>query len=470
MTRILSLGQNNGLTLMILNLAPVRSYHLDTLSSLNFANRTKKIEVCEVENEPIFRSQSKPLAATSSITGSNIQRQPLRPIAAAHNANLHDPERKPGDKPEKPVKAFSVYSDTRKTGARSSNLPAQNQTLRRTEVSKRPADSSSSFSSRHTKALRPSENSSRIRTAPSEPVLSKASIEALISQRIDEKLAEKALQDSSTAAPSLSADLQKRLDELEQRIDAKEDGGKAEGLQFLLMAKQHQVRGEDPSALRMYQLALPFFPGNEKLRNKMKAVEERIKSKREAEKSGHSLLTTTTSAAPSTMLSLPAVAPVPAFAISKEEKRHSKARRIVSDPHDDDDDDFTPPPADADLDASYASDDSFRYRPKIARKPTKLKAKKVPVFRDDALSFQSSSASANPGEHTPRTAHLLRIINSRDVSQIRALKGVGAKKADAIVTCLVEMEEDEVRDLESLALLKGVGGRTVENMRLGLAS
>ena len=45
MTRILSLGQNDGLTVMILNLAPVRSYHLHTLSSLNFANRTKKIEV-----------------------------------------------------------------------------------------------------------------------------------------------------------------------------------------------------------------------------------------------------------------------------------------------------------------------------------------------------------------------------------------------------------------------------------------
>ena len=55
MTRILSLGQNNGLTIMILNLAPVRSYHLDTLSSLNFANRTKKIEVAEVENEPMYR-------------------------------------------------------------------------------------------------------------------------------------------------------------------------------------------------------------------------------------------------------------------------------------------------------------------------------------------------------------------------------------------------------------------------------
>ena len=33
MTRILSLGQNNGLTVMILNLAPTRSYHLDSRSS-----------------------------------------------------------------------------------------------------------------------------------------------------------------------------------------------------------------------------------------------------------------------------------------------------------------------------------------------------------------------------------------------------------------------------------------------------
>jgi DNA uptake protein ComE-like DNA-binding protein len=49
------------------------------------------------------------------------------------------------------------------------------------------------------------------------------------------------------------------------------------------------------------------------------------------------------------------------------------------------------------------------------------------------------------------------------------LKGVGTKKADAIVNCLSEQGNEEVRDLESLALLKGVGGRTVENMRTGLS-
>jgi hypothetical protein len=458
MTRILSLGQNNGLTLMILNLAPVRSYHLDTLSSLNFANRTKKIEVAEVENEPVFRGPSKPLAA-SIITGPNIQRQPLRPLAAASNAKLHAPERKTGDKP---AKEFSVYSD-RNSGGRSSNMPYQNQSIRRTEPHKRPADSTS-FSSRLNKAARPNVS----RSAPSEPGLSKASIEALIAQRIDEKLAEKALQETANAAPALPDDLQRRLDDLEQRIEAKEDGGRGEGLQFLLMAKQHQVRGEDASALRMYQLAVPFFPGNEKLRTKMKVVEDRIRSKRDAEKASESK-PTPFSGAPSTMLSLPTTAPT----YNHIDKKLVKPKKIYVDPQSDaEDDEFAPPPPSPHHDDSYASDDSFCYKPKAARKQTKLKAKKVLIFRDEHPLFATAPASSQshlgPSEQSPRTAQLLRIINSRDVTQIRALKGVGAKKADAIVSCLVEMEEEEVRDLECLALLRGVGGRTVENMRLGL--
>src|SRR6201994_3313883 len=86
MTRILSLGQNNGLTVMILNLAPVRSYHLDTLSSLNFANRTKKIEVNEVENEPIFKGQPAKLSGTLGQIGEPMRnRQPLRQLTATEN-------------------------------------------------------------------------------------------------------------------------------------------------------------------------------------------------------------------------------------------------------------------------------------------------------------------------------------------------------------------------------------------------
>lgn len=484
MTRILSLGQNNGLTLMILNLAPVRSYHLDTLSSLNFANRTKKIEVAEVENEPVFRNMVKPLAAMSSIGGSNLARQPLRPLTTAHNANLHDLEKKKAG--DKPVKAFSVYTD-RKSASRTSNLPSQNQGIRRADTThKRAAEPSSTFMSRPSKTFRSGDSASRSH----EPVLSKASIEALIAQRIDEKLAEKALQDASTTAPALSTELQKRLDDLEHRIEAKEEDGKAQGqysipavlcrgwervsytdtnlnlgLQFLLMAKQHQVRGEDASALKMFQMALPYFPGNEKLKLKMKNLEDRIRARKEAELAKHtSAPLPSTSAAAS--LTLPLYQPTNLMAPLKMEAKQSKSKRVYKD--DSEEDEGFAPGAESEHDDSYASDASFRYRPKAVRKQKKA-IKKLPIFRDTADAFDSTGAAPQPGERTPRTAHLLKIINSRDVHQIKALKGVGAKKADAIVNCLVEMETEEVQDLESLALLKGVGGRTVENMRMGLS-
>jgi DNA uptake protein ComE-like DNA-binding protein len=447
MTRILSLGQNKGLTVMILNLAPTRAYHQDTISSLNFASRTKKIEVAEVENDPVLRTMSKPLA-TSSIGGANITRQPLRPIAAAHNANIQEPEK--AKKGEKPIKAFSVYSDTRKPAARASNLTSQNQGVRRTEGQKRAAEpTSSTFGSRPTKTLRAADNASRLRNA--EPVMTKASIEALIAQRIEEKLAEKALQDAGASAPALSADLQKRLDELEHRIDAQEEDGKSQGLQFLLMAKQHHIRGEDASALRMYRLAQPFFPGNAKLESKMRGLEDKIRAAREETTAKHVT-------APAAIV-LPPAPPANLMAPLKAKEKIVKPKMVYRD-ESDKEEEFVPPP-ESDHEASYASDDSFHYKPKAARKPKKT-SKKLPIFRDDA------NVSHNPAEHTPRTTHLLKIINSRDINQIKALKGVGAKKADGIVNCLVEMDDAEIWDLESLAMLKGVGGKTVENMRIGL--
>jgi DNA uptake protein ComE-like DNA-binding protein len=447
MTRILSLGQNKGLTVMILNLAPTRAYHLDTISSLNFASRTKKIEVAEVENDPILRTMTKPLA-TSSIGGANMTRQPLRPIAAAHNANIPEPAEKQ-KKGEKPVKAFSVYSDSRKSATRTTNLTSQNQGIRRTEGQKRAAEPSTTFASRPTKTFRAADNASRSRNV--EPAMTKASIEALIAQRIEEKLAEKALQDAGTTAPALSADLQKRLDELEHRIDAQEEDGKSQGLQFLLMAKQHHIRGEDASALRMYRMAQPSFPGNAKLESKMRSLEDRIRASKEDAAPKH--------ASAPIASTLPPAPPSNLMAPLKAKEKVSQPKAVFRD-ESDNEDDFAPPP-ESDHEASYASDDSFQYKPKAARKPKKT-TKKLPIFRDDA------DLSHTSVERTPRTTHLLKIINSRDINQIKALKGVGAKKADGIVNCLVEMDDAEVLDLESLAMLKGVGGKTVENMRMGL--
>ncbi|KAF2711753.1 P-loop containing nucleoside triphosphate hydrolase protein [Pleomassaria siparia CBS 279.74] len=462
MTRILSLGQNNGLTIMILNIAPLRSYHLDTLSSLNFANRTKKIEICEAENEPIYRHVVKPLAATSSLGGANLTRQPLRPLTAAHNANLHDrgeAEKKKKTAGEKPVKAFSVYSDTRKPSSHTSNITAQNQAVRRVETNKRAADTGSMLA-RPSKTFRSTDSTARHRSP--ESVLSKEAIEALIAQRIDEKLAEKALQDAAVAAPALSEELQRRLDDLEHRIDAKDGDEKSQGLQFMLMAKQHRARGEDASALRMLQMALPFFPGNEKLKGKIRACEDRIRAKKEAEKealaSGPAESTTTWTDSSTLQSILPTsrlMAP-----LRPEKKAKTMEMEEVKD------DDFAPG-VDSEHDASYASDASVKVK-KAARKPKKTN-KKLPVFRDANEDRVSAEPTMQVGEQTPRTTQLLRIINSRDISQIKALKGVGTKKADAIVSSLYENEVEEVNDLDSLARLKGVGGRTVDNMRMGLS-
>lgn len=425
MTRILSLGQNNGLTIMILNLAPVRSYHLDTLSSLNFANRTKKIEVNEVENEPLYKgAMGKP---TREIAGLSIQRQPLRPIMTANTMNLPEPEKK-----GKPVKAFSVYSDKSRNGNRLSAGAT---------VGKRALDPSSSIPARPTKAIRPSDTARAVRPA-AESGFSKAAIEELIDRKLDEKLAEKALNEHARPAPALSADVQRRLDALEQKVADRED---SEGVQFLLMAKQHAARGEDASALTMYRLAQPFFPHNERLKRKIAVAEERVRAKKEGHQQNFS-------EAPVVPIGQPSCAPepVPAAAPARKSKKAYESG---------DDEDYEDELQREVEDEDYQSEDGFRFNPKRkAQKP------RLPVFRD---------GSVDPGEQTPRTQNLLRIINTRDLAQIRLLKGVGAKKAEAIVNCLCETDEGEegrrITDLEQLGALRGVGVKTVENMRIGIA-
>ncbi len=427
MTRILSLGQNNGLTIMILNLAPVRSYHLDTLSSLNFANRTKKIEIREVENEPIFKGPSKLTTSSISITGNSMKRQPLRPIPASANIGLSVVGIK-----EKPFKSFSVFAEKPRSE------------LHKGEVRKRSSDDPNSFSSRPKKLLRPSVFSSLDRAQ--EPELSRASIEELVNRMVEEKLATRALNGfEKAAAPPLSEEVKRRLEALEHRVERKEDS-RAEGLQYLLMAKQHQVRNEDSSALKMYQLALSYFPHNEKLAHRMLSLQEKIRVKSETKTSAGR-----TSPCPETT-----VAPVKETHFI-EETKHEHLSEL--------DHKLAPNSA---VDRDYESDASFRYKPR-ARKATK--AGNVKGFEESSTTSRPYSCS--PQQLTPRTHHLLRIINTRDLAQIRSLKGVGAKKAETIVSCLCLLDEHEdgalIRDLEQLGGLKGVGAKTVENMRNGIS-
>ena len=437
MTRILSLGQNNGLTVMILNLAPVRSYHLDTLSSLNFANRTKKIEVNEVENRPFFRTAPKPESKTGIPSIPLANRQPLRPKALSHNV-VPSKEQAEKDKIEKPVKAFSVYSDKPKTAtiSRPGHLSGQGHP-RTAEAQKRTSSEAVPTINRPSKVLKP--------TVPARPeTMSQQSIEALIERKVAEKLAEQALASSTrlasanaSAGTDISPDVQARLIALERRV-IDQESARAEGLQYLLMAKQHTVRGEEVSALKMYQLALPYFPDNAKLAQKMLKLQEKI--------------------------------------TRKEESRRPKSSGGV--PLVEEDEDYIPPAHDQDdedEDASVFTKPSARTaRPAIRRNQS--------VFRDTPsaptpASHHNDSDSEDELAHslmhagpdqTPRSKHILRIINSRDVAQIRLLKGVGAKKAEMIVNALCEMD-DEVRHVGELGRLKGVGSKGLERMREGLS-
>ena len=407
MTRILSLGQNDGVTIMILNLAPIRSYHLDTLSSLNFANRTKKVETREIENEPVFKGCTR---AVPSSTESTVQRQPLRPLASTvHNASTHAANTIAA-RPDKQSKAFSVYSDK----ARSSAAAARHSQSTVTKLSSpvKRASETVPFA-----AWRPAKRPMHVKEF--QPVMSKQAIEDMIDRKVSDMLATKALDQPSIAAqPEISEEVQRRLDVLEKKIEGKEDG-REQGLAYLLMAKQHAVRGEDLSALRMYTLAKDFFPENQKLETKIEKLREKI----EQRKLGTERRECST----------------PAFPVSNRRSQHDGDGDYESAPGDDHN-------SESDVNTS-SKGNSKRRNPLLV-----------------AESF---------GERTPRTLQLLDIVNTRDITQIRMLKGVGPKKAAAIVEALIargcegESQIRNVASLRELSTLRGVGSKTVENMRAG---
>lgn len=418
MTRILSLGQNNGFTVMILNLAPVKSYHLDTLSSLNFANRTKKIEVREVENEPIFKGPPRQVPG-ASLGGPAIQRQPLRPLANSINVNLIA-NRDAATKNDKPPKAFAVYSDRNKP--MSTRAPVQ-----KSSPLKRNADTAFNGSSRPSKVSRPTP--SFIRRGPEPVGITKASIESLVEQKVSEILAARALNAPDPApTKTISEEVQRRLDSIEKRLQGQE-GERAEGLSYLLMAKQHQARGEDSSALKMYELARPYFPGNEKLVGKIEKLREKLARNKEE-----------------------GVAPV----TNVSPDNNAEPDNGDASYHDDDE-----------QSAYHDSEDdepSHRVRTKKPNKPKR----KARVSSPDPLAEQD----VEPGTVTPRTRYLLDIVNTRDVSKIMTLSGLGAKKAEGIVEFLNDDDAAEgglsLRSWADLTRLRGVGKKTLETMREGV--
>ncbi|KAL3480634.1 kinesin family protein [Aspergillus californicus] len=430
MTRILSLGQNNGLTVMILNLAPVRSYQLDTISSLNFANRTKKIELREVENEAIFKGPPRP-PARHSITSA---RQPLRPLTASVNVNLTaNKDKDPAKTGDKPVKAFSVFSD--KPRSRNSTQ------FKKPELPSRPSLGSETRS-------RPSRLAQPINHFQKHQEDISSKIEELVERKLEEILAVRAVSEQSrqTQVRELNEQVSRRLQLLEQRIEGSEDA-RAEGLSYLLMAKQHQGRGEDPSALKMYQLALPFFPDNQKLVAKINGLKQRVQN------TGHPVEITSTPA-PETKKGMGSMLSLPL-----------KGTKRPAGGFDADYEDQNSYVADSDEDFEETTQLKRKKRSKTKQLPSNLDTDNVSVDGDNSV-------------HSPRTIHLLSIINSRDVSQIKLLKGVGVKKAEAIVDCLCELDQNsgvsesetqvQINSLAELSKLKGCGVKTVQSMRTGI--
>ena len=440
MTRILSLGQNNGLTVMILNLAPVRSYHLDTLSSLNFANRTKKIEAREIENELMFKG-GKITATRRSAIGSSAPRQPLRPLTVSVNANLlESSKRDPAAAGYgKPAKAFAVYSD------RPQPAPRASTSRRLSELPKRPSLNGVSAPPRAA-AKTSKQNGNGLPYHLEQPNISASLIEEMVEKKVEEILAARSSNEEKghhVEMHGLKEQVQHRLELLEQRIESTEDA-RTEGLSHLLAAKHHQTAGEDSSALEMFQLALPFFPQNEKLSSKIALLKQKLNKEQPIARQPEERSPPLSSRQPTVQARAP--------------KRPAEDSDADYQSSDDDDD--------------SSSDDELTKRPRIARRK---RARKAAPLSD--LDTAENDVFSGKAEQSPHAVELLSAINSRDMNQIKSLKGVGPKKAEIILDHLAEMDGSaydataqrfKVNSLSELSNLKGVGAKMVDSMRNGL--
>ncbi|SPO01388.1 related to chromokinesin Xkid [Cephalotrichum gorgonifer] len=425
MTRILSLGQNNGITIMILNLSPLRSYHLDTLSSLNVSSRAKRIEVREIENEVVFKQVPR---ASSTLSGGAAQRQPLRPLANVHNVHsgaAAAAAAKAADT-SRPAKAFSVFVDrakpapvARPAAANTSQMRMPSSTRRSNGAElaiPRPAGAVS-------KIARPGNAGAKTMS------ISAADIEAMVEKKVSEILASRAAEQPEPApaltvavqSEGINEAVQRRLDALERRIEEENrrgEDGRSDGLKCLLAARQAKERGDDVGALAMYEMALPFFPGQAKLMGKIERLRAKLGVSEEAD----------------------------VRATSEHQRAEGRKRRA----------------AQADDDDDYAADEADDDESVVGGSTPRLKTRK----RRAMVVFEDEGAPA-----TPRGKQLLDIINSRDAMRIKGLSGFGPKKARDLVEYLEMLPEGEAGQIASLGRLRlvpGMGGKAIERACEGI--
>lgn len=451
MTRILSLGQNNGITVMILNLAPIRSYHLDTLSSLNVSSRAKRIEVREIENEIVFKQAPRSM----TLSGTGIQRQPLRPLTNAHNVHAGTVAKEKADKEktrDKPTKLFSVFVDTKTPAARPA-VAALSSAPRNALSSKRKSDAVDG-QNRPSKMSRPGATMRpQVTSASHSMTMSAAQIEEMVERKVQEILASRiaahSREQEENAPPPVqppSADIseavQRRLDALERRIEdthGEAAGGKSEGMRLLLQARKLKEQGDDEGTLTCYESALRFFPKQPKLLGKIEKLKAKIAAKSANIEGGE----------------------------QTQEQEKSRSRKKTAPPQPDEENEAHDSPhidgdAGAEADESYVDSRTTRPQPK-------------PRSKTPSHDGANQSLLANLPADDPRTHQLLEIVNSRDVSLIKGLRGFGAKKAQSLVTRMNGIDYGGTRDqfrVDSLAQLSGVfgmGEKVVERAWEGLA-
>lgn len=450
MTRILSLGQNNGITVMILNLAPIRSYHLDTLSSLNVSSRAKRIEVREIENEIVFKQAPRSM----NLSGTGIQRQPLKPLTNVHNVHAGAVAKEKADKEkakDKPTKAFSVFVD-RKTTAPRPVAATLSSEPRNALSSKRKSDTVDA-PTRPSKMVRPATLTRPHPTLSQSMTMSAAQIEEMVERKVQEILAsriaaESRQQEEHTAAtvqpPSadISEAVQRRLDALERRIEdtqGEATGGKSEGMRLLLQARKLKEQGDDEGTLTCYESALRYFPRQPKLLGKIEKLKAKIAAKNANTEGSEQVQE------------------------QQKPKGRKKAARHQPDEEDDGDD-----AASVDGDAGAEADESYVDGPPSRSQPrSKTKT---------SSSHEANILASLPADD-PRTHQLLDIVNSRDVSLIKGLRGFGAKRAQSLVTRLngidysgTRAEQFTVDSLMQLSGVFGVGEKVVEKAWEGLAA
>lgn len=469
MTRILSLGQNNGITIMILNLAPIRSYHLDTLSSLNVSSRAKRIEVREIENEVVFKQ---PPRTNSSSTG--FARQPLRPLANAHNITSGTAAANANKPSDRPVKAFNVYTDRSKPAVVSAR-PA-NTAIKRASSSKRPSDSDGGSNSRPAKITRPAVSTSRIAKLQQQsqsqsqsqsqaqkqqpPSISAADIEAMVEKKVQEILASRsaeAEQQQTAAAAAAAASpqspppaeineaVQRRLEALERRIEDHDRQNKgsetrsssSEGFRYLLQARQQKERGDDAGALRLYEMALPFFPGQMKLLGKIEKLRAKL-GVSGSSSDGHNVMAEKEKKKPSGRLA------ARGHRYGEEEDDYNHGAEADGDEADVDDEDEGY--------GGSSGSGSGKARRKAKEKSSTATAVAKPTADDDGLAARA----------------LLDIVNSLDVAAIMGLQGFGPKKARDLVEHVGGKGGEKIASLAELRMVPGMGGRAVDRACEGL--